>query len=124
MDFARFRECSEAFGAEKHRWPPAEHTLYDRFARTPEGLSILAEAGRTDSFLDALPPAQPDAYRARHIAILTKPAWQRLGAPAAALAASALLGFVVGYMQTVGAADAGAAAQLLLGPHSLEEIGL
>jgi hypothetical protein len=52
------------------------------------------------------------------------PAWRRLGIAAAALAASALLGFTLGYLQTHTAADAGAVAQLLLGPQSLEEIGL
>jgi len=124
MDLLRFKECSAAFGAERRRWPQRHWALYDRFAGTPEGMAILAEAGRTDRFLDALEPAFPNPHRARHTGALARPAWRRLGKPAAALAASAALGFVVGYLQARSALDAGAAAQLLLGPQSLQEIGL
>jgi hypothetical protein len=124
MDLSRFKDCSAAFGAERRRWPQREHPLYDRFADTSEGMAILAEAGRTDRFLDALEPAPPDPRRAAHIGALARPAWRRLGKPAAALAASAALGFVVGYLQSQGATDAGAVGQLLLGPQSLQEIGL
>src|SRR5512145_811413 len=53
MDLDRFKQCSAAFGAERRRWPQREHALYDRFANTPEGMAILAEAGRTDRFLAA-----------------------------------------------------------------------
>jgi hypothetical protein len=124
MDFDRFKECCSAFGAERRRWPQRDHALYDRFANTSEGKIILAEAGRTDGFLDALEPAPPDLRRAHAIGALAKPAWQRLAKPAAALAASAALGFVVGYLQSYGVTDTGVAAQLLLGPQSLQEIGL
>ena len=124
MDLDRYKECSAAFGAEKRRWPQREHPLYDRFANTPEGMAILAEAGRTDRFLDGLDPAPPDPRRARQVGALAKPAWRRLARPAAALAASAAIGFVVGYLQASNATDAGVAAQLLLGPQSLQEIGL
>lgn len=124
MDLNRFKECSAAFGAERRRWPQREHPVYDRFANTPEGMAILAQAGRTDRFLDALEPAAPDPRRARHVGALARPAWRRLGKPAAALAASAAVGFVVGYLQSHGAADTGVVAQLLLGPESLQEIGL
>ena len=74
------------------------------------------------SMRSSLPP--PDPRRARHIGALARPAWRRLGKPAAALAASAALGFVVGYLQSHSAADTGVVAQLLLGPQSLQEIGL
>jgi hypothetical protein len=124
MDLSRFRECSAAYGAERRRWPLRQHPLYDRFANTAEGMAILAEAGRTDRFLDALEPAPPDPRRARCIGALARPAWRRLGMPAAALAASAALGFVVGYQQSHIATDTGVVAQLLLGPQSLQEIGL
>ena len=124
MDLSRFKDCSAAFGAERRRWPQAEHPLYDRFADTPEGMAILAEAERADHFLDALEPARPDPRRARHIAALARPAWSRVGKPAAALAASAIVGFIVGYLQAHDVADAGAIAQLLLGPQSLQEFGL
>lgn len=124
MDLSRFKECSAAFGADKRRWPPHDQVLYDRVAQTPDGMAILAEVSRTDHFLDALTSALPDSRRARHVAVLAMPAWRRLGIAAAALAASALLGFMLGYLQTHTAADTGAVAQLLLGPQSLEEIGL
>jgi len=124
MDLARFKECSAAFGAERRRWPQRDQALYDRFAHTPEGMAILAETGRTDHFLDTLVPAPPDPRRARHIGALAKPAWRRLGKPAAALAASAVLGFIVGYLQSYSATDTDVIAQLLLGPQSLQEIGL
>jgi hypothetical protein len=124
MDLARFRECSAAFGAEKRRWPQRHHALYERFANTPEGMVMLAEAGRTDRFLDALEPAAPEPRRALQIGALTRPTWRRLAKPAAALAASAAVGFVVGYLQSHGTADTGFVAHLLLGPQSLQEIGL
>jgi hypothetical protein len=124
MDLDRFKECSAAFGAERRRWSEADHALYDLLADTPEGMAILAEAGRTDGFLDALEPAPPDPRRARQIGALARPAWRRLAKAAAALAASAAVGFVVGYLQSHGITDTGAVAQLLLGPQSLQEIGL
>jgi hypothetical protein len=124
MDLDRFKACSAAFGAERRRWPQRDHALYDLLANTPEGMAILAEAGRTDRFLDALQPVPPDLHRGRHIGALAGPAWRRLGKPAAALAASAAAGFLVGYLQSYAATDTGLAAQLLLGPQSLQEIGL
>lgn len=124
MDLDRFKECSAAFGAERRRWPERDHAFYDRFANTPEGMAILAEAGRTDRFLDELEPASRNPRHVRKIGGLARPAWRRLGKPAAALAASAAVGFVVGYLQSHGATDTGAVAQLLLGPESLQEIGL
>ena len=88
-------------------------------------MAILAEAERADRFLDALEPAVPD----RAVSRAASPRWpgrrwRRLGAPAAALAASAVLGFVLGFVQVRSAADTDVAAQLLLGPTSLQEIGL
>ena len=124
MDLFRFKECSAAYGAEKRRWPEREHALYERFANKPEGMAILAGAARTDRFLDTLEPAPPDPRRGRRIGAQARPAWRRLAKPAAALAASAALGFVVGYLQSQGAADTGVVGQLLLGPQSLQEVGL
>jgi hypothetical protein len=124
MDLNRFKVCCAAFGAERRRWPQRDHALYDRFANTSEGTAILAEAGRTDRFLDALESASPDPRRARHISALAQPIWRRLAKPAAALAASAALGFIVGYLQSYGVTDTGVAAHLLLGPQTIQEIGL
>ncbi len=123
MDLDRFKECSTTFGAERRRWPQRDHAIYDRFAHTPVGMAILAEAGCTDRFLDALETAPPDPRRAGRIDALARPAWRRLGKTAAALAASAAVGFVVGYLQSRGTTDTGVVAQLLLGPQSLQEIG-
>jgi hypothetical protein len=124
MDLDRFKTCSAAFGAERRRWPQGDRALYDRFAHTPEGMAILAEAGHTDRFLDAIEPAPPDPRRARQIGGLARPAWRRLGKQGAALAASAAVGFVVGYLLSQGTTDTGVVAQLLLGPQNLQEIGL
>jgi len=124
MDLNRFKACSAAYGADRRRWPAREHPLYDRFAGTSEGVAILAEAERTDRFLDALETAAPDLRRVGRIAAIARPAWYRLAKPAATLAASAVLGFAVGFAQARSAADTDIAARLLLGPQSLQEIGL
>jgi hypothetical protein len=124
MDLDRFKECSITFGAARRRWPQRDRALYDQFANTPEGMAILAEVDRIDRFLDALDTAPPDPRRAREIGALARPAWRRFAKPAAALAASAAVGFVVGYLQSQGTTDTGVVAQLLLGPQSLQEIGL
>jgi hypothetical protein len=87
-------------------------------------MAILAEAGRTDHFLDELTPVEPGPFRARDVAALAMPARWSFAKPAAALAASAVLGFIVGYLQAHATGDAGAVAQLLLGPQSLQEFGL
>src|SRR3990172_8337925 len=61
MDLTRFKGCAEAYGADRRRWPAREHALYDRFAGTPEGAAILAEAARTHPLLVALEVAAPEA---------------------------------------------------------------
>ena len=124
MDLNRFKDCAAAYGAAKRRWPESAQALYDRFAGTAQGAAILAEAERSDHFLDGFATAAPEPQLARRIAALAAPAWRRFGVPAAALAASAVLGFVLGFAQVRSAADTGLAAQLLLGPQSLQEIGL
>jgi hypothetical protein len=123
-DLNRFEQCAGAYGAARRRWPEREHALYDRLADTPEGTAILAQAERTDRLLDAYAPAAPQARAARRVAALSRPAWRRLAVPAAALAASAALGFAVGFAQVEGARDADFVARLLLGPQSAQEIGL
>ena len=124
MDLNRFEQCAAAFGAERRRWPEVERPLFDRFAGSAEGAAVLAEAGRSDGFLDALAPAAPDAGLVHRIVSVSQPAWRRLLVPAAALAACALLGFAVGFTQARGEADADVVGPLLLGPRSLQEAGL
>jgi len=124
MDLNRFEACCDAYGAERNRWPPLDRSLYDRFAATPEGTARLADAGRVDGFLDAFAAAAPQARGARGVGRLARPAWRRFAKPAAALAASAVLGFAVGFAQAQVGAEADSSTDLLLGPYSLQEIGL
>src|SRR5262245_66668875 len=111
----RCRAASLAAARARALWPLRQYI---------GGMAILAEAGRTDDFLDTLEPARPDPRRARQISALVRPAWNGPGRAVAALATSAAVGFVIGYLQARGVADTGAVAQLLLGPQSLQEIGL
>jgi hypothetical protein len=123
MNLNRFRECAEAYGAARRRWPQSEHALYDRLAGAAEGAAVLAEAEQRDRFLDSLATAPPDPALARRIGARVRPAWRRFALPAA-LAASALLGFAAGFVQARGEADLGIAARLLLGPQGVQEIEL
>lgn len=123
-ELKRFQQCAGAYGAARRRWPEHERALYDRLAGTPEGAAILAEAERTDLFLDAYATAAPRAELARRFARVSRPAWRRYALPAAAFAAAGALGFAVGLAQVRGAADADSVAQLLLGPQSAQEVGL
>jgi negative regulator of sigma E activity len=134
MNFNRFTECCAAYGAAPRRWPEAEQPLYDHFATTMEGAVLLAEAERTDRYLDALAPAALHPHFVRDIVACTKPAWRRFGAPVAALAASGLLGCLVGFVQVQtqtqaqtqaqATADTQVAARWIFGPQSLQELGL
>jgi hypothetical protein len=128
MDLNRFKDCAAAYGAARRRWPPREHPLYDRFAGTPEGAAILAEAEGTDRFLDRFEVAAPDEALREAIA---NPSPRRKGAgrrrfwvSAAAFAASAILGFAIGFAQVRGDGDTDLVTQLLLGPEGVREIGL
>ena len=124
MDLNRFKDCAAAYGAARRRGPAREPGLSDRFAATPAGAALLAQAQRTDRFLDAYRSQAPAAALARGIIALSRPAWRRYGVPAAAFTASAVLGFAVGLAQVRGDADAAFAARLLLGPQDVQEIGL
>src|SRR6185369_172543 len=121
MDLTRFTECSAAFGAERRRWPVHEQALYDRFAATPEGAAILADAARVDGVLDAWQLAAPAPGIVSRTGAIVRRARRRLATLAAALVACAGAGFAVGYAQAQGAADS-LSPDLLLGPHSLSEI--
>jgi hypothetical protein len=123
MDLTRFKFCADAYGAARRRWPERDRALYDRFAATPEGAAILAEATRGDRLLDAYAAAAPAPQLARRVRAIARPAWRRYAVPAA-LAASAVLGFALGFAQARADADTGLAARLLFGPRSVQEIGL
>lgn len=134
MDLTRFKACAEAYGVDRRRWPAREHGLYDRFAGTPEGAAILAEAERTDRFLDALEVAEPDEALAQAISNLpgrgvarrrlVKPSRRTLWWQASAFAASAVLGFALGFAQVADEPAEDVVAQFLLGPAGFREIGL
>ncbi len=125
MDLNRFTQCAAAYGADRRRWPAREQALYDRFAGTPEGAAILAAAERTDRFLDRFEVAAPDERLAHAIAGAARPRrrsalwWQ-----VTAFAASAIVGFVLGFAQVPDEGGGDLATQLLLEPASVREIGL
>jgi hypothetical protein len=128
MTLERFRECADSYGAERRRWPSGEHALYDKYARAPEGMAILAAAERTDRFLDALEIDAPrEGFAQGVLAQAGGRAARRsrgLWLGAAAFAASAVFGFIVGFAQVPDDPGADALAQLLLGPANGREIGL
>ena len=125
MDLTRFTECCAAYGAERRRWPAREHALYDRFAASPDGAAILADAARVDGLLDRWELAAPAPGAVARTGVLARAivrrARRRIATLVAALAACAGAGFAVGYAQAQGAADT-LSPDLLLGPQSLPEI--
>jgi hypothetical protein len=134
MDLTRFKECAAAYGAERRRWPTRELALYDRFAETPAGAAILAEAERTDRFLAGFEVAAPEEALVE--AISRRPADAKRGGIArvarrrslwwqvTAFAASAVLGFALGFAQVADDPAEDVVAQFLLGPAGFRESGL
>ena len=140
MDIHRFSELASAHGAARERWPEPDRALYDRFAGSPEGMGILADAERIDAFLDGWQGRADDAGRAaRIVAAAIAPAGEaRDGVTAPAgrtgtasrklaawlstgFAASALLGFVLGFTQASTNGDDEAYMDLLLGSNTVME---
>lgn len=139
MDIGRFTRLAAACGAARERWPEDQRVLYDRFASTPEGMAILADAGRVDALLDAWDPGVDDTGRAaRILAAAIAPEGAAPGADlfaaAAAhrarrlagwlstgFAASAVLGFVLGFTQAGATGEDGVYAELLFGNTSVME---
>lgn len=109
MTPARFIALTEAYGADRRRWPEAERAMADTFAvQQPElARQALADADDLDALLFASRPLQPSAaLRDRVIAAATvRPAhrtWMnRLGlAMGAGWAAAACAGVVAGVIMT------------------------
>jgi hypothetical protein len=139
MDLSRFKTLAGAYGAERRRWPEAARPLYDRFAGTPEGAAVLAQAESVDRFLDALEVSAPDGGLAQAIvaeALSSSPGpgdggaesdgrirRERLGWRLGAFAASAIIGFALGFAQAGNDTEPDFLTQLL-GPASVQEIGL
>ena len=138
MDLNRFKTLAEAYGAARRRWPEDAQPLYERFAETPEGATVLAEAERIDRFLDALEVAASDDRLAQAIvaeALSSSPRSgiaeggrvvrrSRLRWQLGAFAASAILGFALGFAQVRDDTGPDLVTQLLLGPVGVREIGL
>ena len=125
MDLSRFKECSAAFGAERRRWPQRDQALYDRFAqyagrhgdprrgRPYRSLPRRARARSTRSCAErtALPrwPCPPGGASARQ-----RRPWRRARCSALSWATC----------RRTAPLTPVSVAQLLLGPQSLQEIGL
>jgi type VI protein secretion system component VasF len=127
MDFNRFRQCCQAYGAGRHRWPTHDRVLFDHFVVTEEGRALLAMTERTDRFLDTYELSSLDDQASqsllRDIVATSRPLWRRLAIPVGALAMCALLGLLVGFIQAERASDTQMIAQLLLGPTQTLEAG-
>lgn len=96
MDQERFDAIVAAYGANPRRWPAEEREAAQAFAQA-HGVD-LSEAGRIDALLDLAPraAAPSDLLQARILRAMPK-----RGVPmariAAALAACAVFGLVIGY---------------------------
>jgi hypothetical protein len=127
-DIERFRTCAEAYGADVRRWPERDRALYARHAHTEAGAAMLAAAARTDAFLDAWgDSADPPVATARIAAAVLgeRPRRRRAMAwSAAAFAASAVLGFAVGFAQAPAALDEDLVTLLMVGPGAAPGVGL
>jgi hypothetical protein len=142
MDIHRFAELAGAHGAARERWPAPDRALYDRFVATPEGMGILADAERIDTFLDGWQLRTADAGRAaRIVAAANAPAnsvpdatpapgpaprtgkrsHKRAAWLSTGFAASALFGFVLGFTQASTNSDDEAYVDLLLGSNTVME---
>lgn len=140
MSIRRFTELAHAHGAARKRWPEHERVLYDRFATSEAGRTILADAERVDRLLDAW--QQPgdsgddDGRVARIVAAAEQehagrqpvrpdrvpPRRQHLGTwLSTGFLASALFGFVLGFAQVDTGGEDPAYTELLLGSSTLEE---
>ncbi|MBW2525156.1 MAG: hypothetical protein JRI23_13315 [Deltaproteobacteria bacterium] len=114
VDIERFQEILDAYGADSSAWPDDERQAAEAFAEEDAaGRAALAEAVALDELLGAAPSIQPSAALRRRVLeaapeprrswleVLDRwtvslwpftPRWQ----PAAALAAAAALGVVIG----------------------------
>lgn len=115
MDQARFEAIVAAYGGDPGRWPQSERAAAQAFALRPEAAPILAEARALDALLNASTEITPLnlAFVRRVIAAAPKPPSRPNWGPAAALAASALIGLALGFSGARQAVEAHAAASVL-----------
>ncbi|MGE3143253.1 MAG: hypothetical protein AB7L65_08010 [Hyphomonadaceae bacterium] len=101
MNMTRFKAILDAYGAAPRRWPEAERAAAEAFAAAHEECAaLLAEARALDGVLDAMEPHAPSELlfarvmrKAPKPALIARAAWK----PAAALAACAIFGVVLGF---------------------------
>ena len=124
----RFRACTEAYGAERRRWPAADWPLFDVLAPTPEGARLLAQAELTDRVLDAWDAAPPHDVLAQRIAAKpgaeVTPARRGIWLWVCGSVLSMAFGFAIGFVQV---GDDGAiemAGQFFADPAGPQDIGL
>lgn len=141
MSIRRFTELAHAHGAARRRWPEHERVLYDRFATSEAGRTILADAERVDRLLDAWQQPEgsgDDGERVARIVAaagqehpsarplrthVAPPRRQLLGTwLSTGFLASALFGFVLGFAQVETGGENPAYTELLLGSSTLEEL--
>lgn len=126
MDMHRFQELCAAYGADPRRWPASEQALFARCAVTAEGRQALAEAARLDAVLDDWRPVSGDFSGSERILASVLAASRpplRAGWLSTALAACAVLGFVLGYTETPAQQlDSETYASLLLGGNVMEDL--
>lgn len=122
MDIERFRQLADAYGASRERWPREAQALYEHFASTPEGARILAQAASLDTLLDGFRPRAIDPLRpARIVRAAHRPGRRALAWIAMAYAASAVLGFTLGFTALAADEDELLYSGLLYGSSSIEE---
>jgi len=135
MNIERFTELAAAHGAARERWPEQSRALFDRLSPTPEGMAVLADAGRVDALLAAWTPRVDDGDRVSRIlaaaadnaAVFVPAAHARRNPRALAawlstgFAASAVLGFALGFTQASASGDEAAYAEMLFADTSVLE---
>ena len=98
MDALRFEAIIAAYGADPRRWPPAERVAAEAFAAAhPDAGAGRAEARDVDALLAMAMDDAPASLAFTRRLLATAPKPKALGwRPAAAMAACALLGVVLG----------------------------
>jgi hypothetical protein len=123
MKLSRFKQCCEAYGSHRSRWPAGDQTLFDYFAQDENGASILAQAELLDNFLNSF-ESEVTSNEVGILNLVTKKpnTWLHYTLTAVAFSLCAAVGGIWGYQQAENASDTNALSQLLLGPFSSQEI--
>ena len=125
MSFERFTELANAFGADRSRWPEAERELYGLYADSEQGSALLAQAATLDHLLDAWTIESQQRRSNTHIlttALELRQARRTVAWISTAFAASAVLGFLIGFSQIAPQADREIYVDLMFGDSMMEDI--